>query len=108
MAVQRESRLGDSRVVAPAPAGWPVLRACSTLIAMGSEAKKLLEQALRLPKEERARVIAGLIESLDEAANRDVEAQWDEEIAKRIADFKSGAVKPIPWPEARRRILDEL
>ena len=72
---------------------------------MGSEAKKLLEEALRLPKDERASVIASLIDSLDEGASNDVEAAWDAEIARRVDEFDSGAVKPIPWAEVRKQLL---
>jgi hypothetical protein len=35
----------------------------------------------------------------------DVEAAWSEEIRQRLADVDAGVVTPIPWPEARRRIL---
>jgi hypothetical protein len=30
---------------------------------------------------------------------------WDQEIAARIEDIRSGRVTPIPWEEARRQIL---
>ena len=34
--------------------------------------------------------------------------EWNEEIAKRIAELDSGEVKPIPWDEARRQISATL
>ena len=68
---------------------------------------ELLEQALRLSPNERGDLAARLIDSLDPADELDVEAAWGEEIQRRLHDFKSGAVKGIPWPEARRMILEE-
>jgi len=72
-----------------------------------SEVEDVLIAALRLPAEARAAVAAELIESLDEPqeAADDVDAAWSEEIRRRLADVDSGAAKPIPWSEARRRIF---
>lgn len=72
-----------------------------------TDVDNVLLAALRLPAEARAAVAAELIESLDDQvqADEDVEAAWSEEIRQRLADVDSGVVTPIPWPEARRRIL---
>ena len=72
-----------------------------------SDVENVLVAALRLPAEARAAVAAELIESLDDPgqADEDVEAAWSEEIRQRLADVDAGVVTPIPWPEARRRIL---
>ena len=67
---------------------------------------RLLEEALKLSPEARAALAASLLESLEEEVDEDAEAAWAEEIAKRIHELDSGIVTPIPWPEARRRILD--
>jgi hypothetical protein len=40
-----------------------------------------------------------------EEAEEDVEAVWSEEIRQRLAEVDAGLVTPIPWAEARRRIL---
>ena len=37
-----------------------------------------------------------------------VEAAWDEEVARRMADIDSGAFKPVSLEEARRRLLSAL
>ena len=68
---------------------------------------RLLEEALKLAPEARAALAASLLESLEEGVDEDVEAAWAAEIAKRIRELDSGAVVPIPWPEARRRILGQ-
>ncbi len=72
-----------------------------------TDVEDVLVAALRLPVEERAAVAAELIDSLDGVgeAEEDVEAAWSEEIRQRLADVDAGVVTPIPWPEARRRIL---
>ncbi len=67
---------------------------------------KLLEEALKLSPEARAALAASLLESLDEEVDEGVEAAWAEEIAKRIHELDSGTVTPIPWSEARRKILE--
>ncbi|WP_437637005.1 addiction module protein [Sorangium sp. So ce854] len=50
---------------------------------------------------------AALIQSLDEPeqSTEEVEVAWAEEIQQRLADVDAGVVTPVPWPEARRRIL---
>ncbi len=75
---------------------------------MTQEAAELLKKALSLPVSERADLAGSLIESLDETQDEAVEAAWDEEAARRMADIDSGAVKPVSLEEARRRLLSAL
>lgn len=75
---------------------------------MSGKAQKVLEEALSLPPAERADVAATLLESLDEQEDQGVEEAWAEEIEQRIRDVESGAVKTIPWSEARRRLRERL
>lgn len=75
---------------------------------MSGKAQKVLEEALTLPPEERADVAATLLESLDEQEDAGVEEAWAQEIEQRIRDVESGAVKTIPWSEARRRLRERL
>ncbi|AUX47596.1 hypothetical protein SOCE26_091180 [Sorangium cellulosum] len=72
-----------------------------------SDVENVLVAALRLSAEDRAAVAAALIQSLDEPeqTTEEVEAAWAEEIQQRLADVDAGVVTPVPWPEARRRIL---
>jgi hypothetical protein len=67
--------------------------------------KRVFEDALQLPEPARAALAAELIATLDDASDADAEAQWSNEIRKRLAEVDSGAVRPVPWAEARRRIL---
>jgi putative addiction module component (TIGR02574 family) len=75
---------------------------------MTQEAAELLKKALSLPASERADLAGSLIESLDETQDEAVAAAWDEEVARRMADIDSGAVKPVSLEEARRRLLSAL
>ena len=72
---------------------------------MNTRTKQLYDNALQLPDCERAELAAWLIESLDREVDEDVEAAWDSEIRRRIEQLDSGAVRAVPWPEARRMIL---
>ena len=67
-----------------------------------------MRKALSLPVSERADLAGSLIESLDDTQDESVEAAWDEEVARRMADIDSGGVKPVSLEEARRRLLSAL
>jgi putative addiction module component (TIGR02574 family) len=76
---------------------------------MSSVIAQLLEQAMRLPDQERGDLAARLIDSLDPATGDDeVEMAWDGEIQGRIADLDAGRVQPVPWLEARRLISEDI
>ncbi len=48
----------------------------------------LLNDAMRLPHEQRAALDAVLIESLDEGVDEDAEAAWSVEIARRLQQIQ--------------------
>jgi putative addiction module component (TIGR02574 family) len=75
---------------------------------MTQEAADLLKKALSLPVSERADLAGSLIESLDNTQDESVQAAWDEEVARRMADIDSGVVKPVLHEDARRRLLSAL
>ncbi|MFO0592032.1 MAG: addiction module protein [Polyangiaceae bacterium] len=72
-----------------------------------TELESVLAAALRLPVKARAAVVVELLESLDavEQPAEEVEAAWAEEIQKRLDEVDAGTVTPVPWTEARRRIV---
>jgi putative addiction module component (TIGR02574 family) len=70
---------------------------------MSPDIDELRKQVLSLPEEARADLASSLIDSLDETVDEDVEAAWQEEIARRVEELESGKVKTIPWAEVRRR-----
>ena len=67
-----------------------------------SDPKRLLEEALHLPVEERAALAGALIESLDLEIDEDVEAAWSAEIGRRLERVDAGVAKTFPWSQARR------
>jgi len=71
---------------------------------MKQDSDELLKEALKLPPEARAALAASLLDSLDQEVDEDAEAAWQKEIDRRLRELDSGAVKPVPWSEARRRI----
>jgi putative addiction module component (TIGR02574 family) len=74
---------------------------------MSSDVETVRAAALQLSAEARAALAAELIQSLDpgEEVAEDVAVAWAEEIKRRLAEIDAGVVTPVPWPEARRRIL---
>jgi putative addiction module component (TIGR02574 family) len=67
--------------------------------------KRVFEDALQLPEQARAALAAELIATLDDGSDPDAEAAWSNEIRSRLDEVDSGAVRPIPWAEARLRIF---
>jgi len=75
---------------------------------MSARADSILDTALALPLNERARIAAELIASLDEGEDTGVEAAWAVEIEKRIAEVESGETETSSWEEARSRIRSKI
>ncbi len=99
-----------SAAYSPSPASPPRTQAHISRynLRMTQEAAELLKKALSLPVAERADLAGSLIESLDETHDPSVEAAWDEEIQRRMADVDSGKVRPTSLDEARRRLSSAL
>ena len=75
------------------------------MISMNPLEDRLLRDALRLSPEARAALAGALLDSLEAEPDPDAESAWDAEIRKRVAELDSGAVKTVPWSEARKIIL---
>jgi len=71
---------------------------------MSQDVSELLKKALDLPAEARAALAGSLLDSLDDTVDASAEEEWNQEIARRIAELDSGKVKPVPWAEARRQV----
>lgn len=76
-------------------------------------ARQLLESALKLPGSAREAVASSVFESLEceqngqEEDSAFVQAEWNNEICKRVEELDSGQVTAIPWSVARRMIQGE-
>ena len=75
---------------------------------MTPEVSKLLEQALSLTVEEQEALAHSLISNLGGKVDEGVEAAWEAEIGKRVAELDSGKAKTTPWGEVRKRNLAKL
>jgi putative addiction module component (TIGR02574 family) len=71
---------------------------------MEQSSQSILDQALKLPVNERAEVAEQLIQSLDPQANSEVESAWQQEIQQRLSEIDSGVARTIPWEEVQRRL----
>ena len=74
---------------------------------MTPEVSKLLERALSLSVEEQEALADSLISNLGGKVDPDVQAAWEAEIGKRVAELDSGA-KTTYWAEVRKRNLAKL
>jgi len=67
---------------------------------------EVTRDAAELPAAERlklARILLDLSETSTEAAD-ELQAAWDDEIARRLRELRAGAVKGVPLAEAKKRI----
>lgn len=60
----------------------------------------VIEQALRLSPDERAKLIELLLDSLDEADDAGHEAAWAEVIDRRLQDIREGRVELVDAADA--------
>jgi putative addiction module component (TIGR02574 family) len=68
---------------------------------MGRTTHELLHEALELPLDERAKMAADLLDSLQDA-EEEVEAAWASEIQQRVAAARAGELESTDW----RTVLD--
>ncbi len=64
----------------------------------------LLDEVLRLPPEERARLAVELIRSLDAESDEDAEAQWTAEIERRSTEVAGGIAPTMTLGEYREHV----
>lgn len=74
---------------------------------MSVEFKDLETQALALPEHERSALVARLLDSLETVLDdspQSVAAVWEEEIARRVADFDAGRTQGVPYEQVRAEL----
>jgi putative addiction module component (TIGR02574 family) len=75
---------------------------------MTSSARKLLQDALGLPEDERLELASEIIASVDGPRDADWEAAWLAELDRRTEAAKARGGTGTDWTEARARILKRL
>lgn len=74
---------------------------------MARDTRDLLIEVLELPLDERAKIAAELLESLDEAETH-VEEAWASEIQKRVAAARAGELASTDWRTVFERVEREV
>ncbi len=71
---------------------------------MPKKVDQVVEQALALPIEARARLADRLVESLDPAEDGYLHRIWATEAQRRLAELRAGAVRGIPGQKVMARL----
>ena len=66
---------------------------------MRDQVAELVRQGRQLPPAERERLVDGLLESLNAPAVQALDARWEQEIERRLAEYDSGKVQAIDADE---------
>jgi putative addiction module component (TIGR02574 family) len=71
---------------------------------MTNAVRDLYEKASQLSEGDRAELAALLLESLDKPADPEAEEAWAREIERRLAEYRAGRIRTIPWQELRAQL----
>lgn len=71
------------------------------------ETKKLIEEVISLPVEERALIADSILRSLNPAES-DIDKKWIEVAKERLKELKSGKIKALPGDEVFKKLCEEF
>ncbi|MBA3030883.1 MAG: addiction module protein [Desulfobacteraceae bacterium] len=71
---------------------------------MTAKSEFILNEALTMSPEERARVARCLIQSLETPSNESVDEKWVELAQKRLEELEAGIVKPSSWEKIKKNV----
>ena len=71
------------------------------------QAKKLYDEMLALPEQERMALMQALSDSFEPTAVR-LPAAWEAEVGNRITQIESGEVQAVEWSDVEARIRATL
>ncbi len=69
--------------------------------------KEIIEAAESLPVEERAMIIDSLLRSLNPPST-EIDEEWVRVAKRRLAELRSGAVKPIPGDDVFTKVRERF
>ena len=89
----------------------PTITQCGKLGVKGANfmhgIKEIIQEAESLPVEKRAMVIDSLLRSLN-PPSIEIDREWVKVAKRRLAELRSGAVKPIPENEVFAKIRERF
>jgi putative addiction module component (TIGR02574 family) len=65
--------------------------------------QRIENEALHLPKEERAQLIQRLVLSLESPSEEELKADWLLEARRRAEELDSGSVQPVPGEDVMKK-----
>jgi len=71
---------------------------------MTKQAREVITLALALEVSERREVITELMASLEDDG---LQAEWSQEILRRLREVEAGVEVPVPWSKVREGLLDK-
>lgn len=75
---------------------------------MSKQLEELIQDAMQLDLEERARLAGALLLSMDQPSESEIERLWLEEADRRLQAFREGKVKGIPAQQVFERAVAEI
>ena len=75
---------------------------------MSATARKILDEAMGLPAEQRRIVAEALLHSVSEESEHEIHPAWRGEVLHRIELVQRGEVRPEPWSEVRAKMRQAL
>lgn len=75
---------------------------------MSSELNTVLQAALSLSDDDRARLADSLLDSLDGIEDAGAQAAWAAEVERRSREYDEGRVTPIPWADVRDAVRKQF
>ena len=70
-------------------------------------ARDIIEEAKQLPVDERVAVVDSLLQTLN-VPNPEMDKAWAEVASARLAELRSGRVKPVPGNQVFARVRDRF
>lgn len=67
------------------------------------DVKALEREALKLPVDDRARLVRELLDSLDDLPSQEIDRLWLEEASRRATQIDAGEVALVPGEEVDRK-----
>ena len=71
-------------------------------------AQKLADEALLLPREDRAELVEKLLQSLNVPTKQKIDHLWKEEAEKRVREYEEGKIEAIDGKQVIKEIRNRL